>query len=266
MDKILLSFDLEEFDIPEEYGQTLAAEEKLERSREGLIPLLGLLKKLNITATFYTTAFFAQANPGLIKEICLDHEIASHGFYHSSFRNEDILSSKQALERITGKVLSGFRMARLMPVDETLIAKAGYIYHSSLNPTWIPGRYNNLSKPTLPFVSSGIIQLPASVASALRIPLFWISFKVFPEGVYQRLALRTLRKKHYLNIYFHPWEFADISSYKIPGYTKKIYGIELLRRLETLLVLLKEKGRFVQSSEYCFDFLQTLQHPDAPRF
>jgi hypothetical protein len=35
-------------------------------------------------------------------------------------------------------------MAGLQPVDDAEIEKAGYEYNSSMNPTYIPGRYNNL--------------------------------------------------------------------------------------------------------------------------
>jgi peptidoglycan/xylan/chitin deacetylase (PgdA/CDA1 family) len=257
MNKILLSFDLEEFDIPEEYGQTLSAEEKLDRSREGMNLLLPLLEKLDIRATFYTTAFFAEANPDLVRKISERHEIASHGFYHSAFKDADIQDSKDSLERITGKPVMGFRMARLQPVNETLIAKAGYVYNSSLNPTWIPGRYNNLNKPRTPFLLKSIVQLPASVATFFRIPLFWISFKVLSERLYHRLALNALRRSHYLNIYFHPWEFTDLSGYRIPAYTKKTDGIELLQRLESLLRMLKKHGEFVTSADYCAAFLKS---------
>lgn len=249
--KILLSFDLEEFDIPEEYGQKLTEKEKLDVTMEGLIPLLELLEKHQIKATFYTTAFFAESRQEIVKRISEKHEIASHGFYHSSFQPDDILKSKIALQNITGTTVNGFRMARLMPVDMSLLTKAGYRYDSSLNPTYIPGRYNNFNKARKPFQSSGLIILPTSVATILRIPLFWISFKNFPAGFYTKLVLTTLEKDNYLNLYFHPWEFADISKYKLPFYVKSVSGNELLFKFEKLLIALKNKGEFISSAEFC---------------
>ena len=213
---ILLSFDLEEFDIPEEYGEKIPEEIKLKVSRNGLELILVLLKKLDIKATFYTTAFFAEKNPQLIVDISNDHEIASHGYYHSIFNSDDIKTSKVILDKITNQNITGFRMPRLQPFNESLLTDAGYVYNSSLNPTYLPGRYNNFNKPRLPFVSNGIINLPASVTSNFRLPLFWISFKVFPFSFYKLLALNILKKDKYLNIYFHPWEFTDISKYKMP--------------------------------------------------
>ena len=49
---ILLSFDIEEFDIPEEYGQPLTDEIKFEISSRGLSNIMALLDRLDITATF----------------------------------------------------------------------------------------------------------------------------------------------------------------------------------------------------------------------
>jgi len=251
MNSILLSFDLEEFDIPEEYGQKLEDEEKIRVTHTGLLPLLGLLDKHKIVATFYTTAFFAEKNPALMKNIASKHEIASHGYYHSSFKPDDVANSKSTLEAITQTTVKGFRMARLAPIDKSLLAKAGYVYDSSLNPTFLPGRYNNLGKPRLPFKADGLLILPASVTSTFRIPLFWISFKNFPATIYTMLAKRTLKKDQYLNLYFHPWEFADMSSYKLPSYIKRISGNALLLKFEKLLLELKQNGDFVTTAEYC---------------
>jgi peptidoglycan/xylan/chitin deacetylase (PgdA/CDA1 family) len=256
MTKILLSFDLEEFDIPEEFGDTMTEAQKLSVTVDGMKVLLAVLERQQVTATFFTTAFFAEAHPELIRLISSNHEIASHGFYHSSFEPGDIVKSKKSLEQITGLLVTGFRMARMVPLDETLLAKAGYTYNASLNPTFIPGRYNNLRKPRLPFQASGLVHLPASVALWFRVPLFWISFKVLPFSIYKRLALRVLKKDNYLNIYFHPWEFTDISNFKIPSYTKTICGPELTRRFENLISFLKDHGQFVRSHDYSSDYLK----------
>jgi len=251
MNSILLSFDLEEFDIPEEYGQKLEDEEKIRVTLTGLLPLLELLDKHKIVATFYTTAFFAERNKEILKQIATKHEIASHGYYHSSFKPDDVASSKEVLASICQTPVTGFRMARLAPFDKTMLVKAGYTYDSSLNPTFLPGRYNNLGKPRLPFISDGLFILPASVTSTFRVPLFWISFKNFPANIYTALAIRVLKKDKYLSLYFHPWEFADLSSYKIPGYVKRASGNSLLIKLENLLVELKQNGNFTTTIEYC---------------
>src|SRR5579872_4883223 len=103
MSKILLSFDTEEFDIPEEYGQQVPEEEKLAVSLNGLNTVLALLEKYSVKATFYTTAFFAEKNPELVNSMSEVHEIASHGYYHSRFKDEDVSESKKVLDKISVK-------------------------------------------------------------------------------------------------------------------------------------------------------------------
>ena len=225
---ILLSFDTEEFDIPEEYGQPLESEVKFEISNRGLSKIVALIEKLDITATFFVTANFALHNPDTIIEISKHHEIASHGFYHSQFCLEDLQKSKQTLEQITNTKITGFRMARLQPVDDEEIEKAGYEYNSSMNPTYIPGRYNNLSKPRTAYYTNKLLNLPISVTPLIRFPLFWLSFKNFPLSMIELATQLTLETDSYLNIYFHPWKFTYISRLKLPGYVKKNCGRKMV--------------------------------------
>jgi len=58
-------------------------------------------------------------------------------------------------------------MAGLQPVDDADIEKAGYEYNSSMNPTYIPGRYNNLSKPRTAYYTNKLLNLPISVTPLL---------------------------------------------------------------------------------------------------
>jgi peptidoglycan/xylan/chitin deacetylase (PgdA/CDA1 family) len=254
MKKILLTFDVEEFDIPGEYGQDLPIEEQLEVSTSGLQKVIELLDKYRIRCTFFTTAVYAINKPDLIKKLALHHEIASHGYYHSSFENADLKKSKDVLEELLQTSISGYRMARLAPVDDFELQKAGYQYNSSLNPTLIPGRYNNLHKPRIPFASNHIWNIPTSVTPTFRIPLFWLSFKVFPMWLLKRFMLNTLHHDQFLSLYFHPWEFVDIKKYKLPHYIKRKSGEGMLQRIEETITLLKENAEFVTMDEFITDY------------
>lgn len=85
-------------------------------------------------------------------------------------------------------------MPRMMEVEAAEVEKAGYTYNSSVNPTWLPGRYNNLKVSRRYFPQGNVLQIPASV-SPWRIPLFWLSFHNFPVSVYRYLAKRAIKKK-----------------------------------------------------------------------
>jgi len=247
---ILLSFDVEEFDIPEEYGQTLSNSVKFSISHLGLLNVLELLQRLNIPVTFFVTANFAIHHQNLIKELSQNHEIASHGFYHSQFAIKDLRLSKETLENLTGSAIHGFRMARLKPIKDIEIQRAGYFYNSSMNPTYIPGRYNNLLKPRTFYYHDQLLNLPISATPLVRFPLFWLSVKNFPLFLIKLASLVTIRHDHYLNIYFHPWEFTDISEFELPHYIKKDSGVKMLHKLETYLAWLKAQGNFITISQF----------------
>lgn len=145
--------------MPKEHQVDISMEEQIKVSVEGTTRILDCLERNQVKATFFCTANFALHAPDIIKRIQEGgHEIASHGFYHWTFEVEDLKRSKDQLEEITGTKVYGYRQARMMPVSEKAVYEAGYIYNSSLNPTFIPGRYMRLSTPRTPFIKDRVMQ------------------------------------------------------------------------------------------------------------
>lgn len=130
------------------------------------------------------------------------------------------------------------------------VKNAGYTYDSSINPTYLPGRYNNLNLPKTIFTDNGVLRVPTAVTPQLRIPLFWLAFKNIPYPLYKFWALQTLRKYGYLSLYFHPWEFINIERYTIPTYAKKPCGEKLLHKLYRLVNDLKLEADFISIEKY----------------
>lgn len=256
---VLLSFDIEEFDMPFEYGKEISFEEQMSISIEGTNAILNLITKHQIKVTFFSTATFAIHAPEVIKRIVEEgHEIASHTYYHSDFKVEHLKQSKDKLEELTNTEVVGFRMPRMYPVDEKEIFKAGYTYNSSMNPTYLPGRYNHFDKPRTYFKQENVLQIPASVSPIVRFPLFWLSFHNLPLWLYKFIAKTTYKKDKYLNIYFHPWEFTNLNQpekFNFPGYVSKNTGEQMIERFDNLVHWMKEK-------KYTFgtfkDFLKTI--------
>ncbi|MEG0789835.1 MAG: polysaccharide deacetylase family protein [Alistipes sp.] len=252
---ITLSFDIEEFDFPLELGRPIDFSRQLEVSTQGLVSILTLLAKYDVHATFYVTANYALNKPEMVREIVTrGHEVASHDYYHSATKNADPVGAKSVLEKITGVPVVGFRAPRLGRMASAELAKAGYKYNASLNPTFIPGRYNNLAKPRTVFCEEGLILYPTSVSCPFRIPLFWISLHVMPFGLYRLLAQSALRKDGHLHLYFHPWEFSSQlkdPSFGVPSYISRCSGEAYLAKLERLIVFLSSKNhRFITTKEY----------------
>lgn len=247
---VLLSFDVEEFDMPLEYNFPITVPQQMEIGKKGLEALNPVLSDNTIVSTLFTTANFAMQYPDAIRELGNQHEIASHTFYHSAFEDADLLKSKNKLEEISGKKVTGLRMPRMRKVSMQEVKKAGYLYDSSINPTYLPGRYNNFHLPRTVYREEGITRIPASVSPLIRMPLFWLSFKNLPYTLFKMFALQTLKKDGYLCLYFHPWEFTDIENYGLPGFTKKLNGEPLLQKLYRLLNDLKKEADFISMNTF----------------
>ena len=113
---ILLSFDIEEFDMPFDYCKNISMENQISVSEKGTEIILNLLQKHQIKATFFSTVVFAEKVPHLIKRIINEgHELASHTYYHSNFEIAHLKQSKDALESLSNSEVVGFRMPRMYP-------------------------------------------------------------------------------------------------------------------------------------------------------
>lgn len=251
---VLLSFDTEEFDFPRERGEDISLEEGLKVSCEGLEHVLKLLSKTDVRATFFITGNFAKKRPKVVAKIRdAGHEVACHGVDHFKPCETDFAESKRIVEKVSGVKVAGYRQPRMFKISYSELKKCGYKYDSSVNPAFIPGRYNHLRVSRVPFAENGIIEVPTSVFGFLRTPLFWLALHLLPLSLYIKGAKMSLKKTGYFATYFHPWEFAvALKNYKIvPSYIKHNSGEELLKRLEKVILELKRQGyTFVVFSEY----------------
>ena len=240
--QVLLSFDVEEFDMPLEYQFNIPVDEQMRIGIEGLNAITPILE--TVPSTLFTTANFANHYPERISKLALSHEIASHTFYHTAYETADLLKSRLRLEEISGQKITGLRMPRMHPVLMEDVKAAGYTYDSSINPTWLPGRYNNFHLPRTVYTENGIKRIPASVSPGIRIPLFWLSFKNMPYALYLKLCRQTIAKDGYICLYFHPWEFTPIEQFGLPGYTRRWCGPILVERLLQLVKDLSKDADF----------------------
>lgn len=247
---VLITCDLEEFDIPLEYNaKSINQQTQYEISFNGMEKLSKLLEKYKVNSTIFTTANYAINFPEQVIKLSQNHEIASHSFSHSNFSEDDYIKSKEVLEGIIKKRIHGFRMPRLRKVDYNLLVSSGYNYDASLNPTWLPGRYNNLKSPITPFNKNGVNIIPSSVTQVFRIPLFWLTFKNLPLFL-SKLLFRSIINNGLFVFYIHPWEFSDISNYKLPWYINLVNGDDLLNKFDLFLNYISEFSEFKTCKEY----------------
>lgn len=246
MRMILLSFDTEEFDVPKEHGVPFSLQQGMDVSVEGTRRILDCLKQNEVKATFFCTANFVKNAPQMMQRIMDEgHEVACHGVDHWQPQETDVKESKQVIEALTGRMAYGYRQPRMFPVSNSAIKAQGYQYNSSLNPAFIPGRYMHLSAPRTCFMRDGVLQIPASVTPWVRFPLFWLALHNLPQWLYHLLVRRVLAHDGYFVTYFHPWEFYDLKEhpeYKMPFIIKNHSGVQMVKRLDTLIKMLKKRG------------------------
>lgn len=267
---ILLSFDTEEFDLPREHGVEIDLKTSMEVSRYGTERILEILKDNGVPATFFITGNFAQQAPDLVKRIMDEgHEVACHGVDHFIPKETDFKESKKIVEHISGITTYGYRQPRMFPVSDKEIREAGYLYNSSLNPAFIPGRYMHLTTPRTCFMKDGVLQIPASVTPVIRFPLFWLSNHVLPRKLYYWMIRRTLKRDGYFNTYMHPWEFFQLDKHpewKAQGIIRMNCGEKLQRRLDLLIKNLKATkipfGTYKQFAIKKINELSKEQHHD----
>ncbi|MFH1787595.1 MAG: polysaccharide deacetylase family protein [archaeon] len=242
--KILLSFDLEEFDLPLEYGWNISENEQFKLSLKGFKKIKFLLDEYKIPCTFFTTASFAKKYPKLLKELSKEHEIACHGLSHSNSNIGDLSNlklAKKEIEKIIKKPVNGFRAPRWDLKYINLLNEAGFDYDSSSHPIYLPGRYFNLNRERDVHKIGNLIEIPLSTLPP-NFSLFWLAFRNFPFQYAKLFTIFNFTKIDYTTLLFHPWEFVNISNFKIPFYVKRKTGNFLLKKLERYLLWCKSKN------------------------
>jgi peptidoglycan-N-acetylglucosamine deacetylase len=260
--KNALVIDLEHWYSNEFLTEYLPAE-KVDQDIEAVMPILDLLDKYNVRATFAVLGTFAERHPELIKLIHDNgHEIQSHAYSHKTLHElgkdafeDEIKRSIYLLESITGEGPIGFRAPSFSIDNSTkwafeILEKYGFKYDSSIFPikTMLYGEpkapisiYRPSREDITEHDSKGeIIEFPMTVIKfGTNIPLaggFYL--RVLPLW-FLIFGIRHINKKRPAIVYIHPWEtYPKTPRLKLPLFSRFIayYGINSsLSKVEGLL-------------------------------
>jgi polysaccharide deacetylase family protein (PEP-CTERM system associated) len=249
--------------------------------------MIALLKKYNVTATFFVLGEVAQKYPELVEEIIhAGHEIGCHCFKHKHLGeigcaafNQDLKKATHLLERLSGKPIVSFRAPLFSITKSTLwaieiINRQGYLFDSSIFPSFhpfygIPDEpvfphqrtclNNTKDCPTNNHKSNEVIEFPVLTKKILNVNL------PVGGGAY----LRFLREKFFINsiqlmnkknlpatLYIHPWEIDSfIPSIKFNALIKFITYYNITET-ETYLENLFKSFRFVSIQQFAKRFLE----------
>jgi polysaccharide deacetylase family protein (PEP-CTERM system associated) len=258
-----LSFDLEEW-----YHSELVEGRRspFSQAEEATRPILALLDRYQIKASFFVVGEVAEQNPHLIQSIYEGgHEIGCHTFSHKlvwnldeSLFREELEHFHCVMEKILGKVkIKGFR-APCFSIDNRnkwalkVLLDFGYQYDTSIFPLKINPLYGVRGAPTRPYrISFEDVRNENSQSLLMEFPLcpLMIGKLKIPisGGFYLRVlpisflywGLKRINRTQPFLLYFHPWEGYDKTPrFKLPLYNRVIsyYGIRsALKKLEFLL-------------------------------
>ncbi len=219
MKSLLLTFDVEHFSVYR--GSFQDKKDYFDISKKGLEEIYRLLKKHQLPATLFLEEIFAERYPKLISRFFdLGCEFALHCYRHDQkyahypeSESRTILSrAKKNLEKLFGVKIIGFRGPGMSRPSYRVLHDIGIRYDSSLHPMLLPGYYHNLFATRNIHVVDSVVEIPISVTPLLRLPLSWLWFRLFGVS-YEKICSRlALLNSDYLNLYFHPWDFADFRS------------------------------------------------------
>ena len=227
MTKNILSIDVEEiFHI--EYARHTKRQHVAYRTPTNILGVLELLKKHNVTVTFFIVGEIAEKFPEVV-EMLMDegHEVAFHGWSHTplwelnpeAFRQE-VIKFKRLYSNCMGFRAPSFSLNNNTKWALKVLKERNFLYDSSVFPAWTPlyGVYGAPQRPYMPSLSDltkegnnnyGIIEFPLSVYGFLgfKLPIaggFWLRFlnvRVIKTGI-QKMNERGLPAV----LYVHNWE------------------------------------------------------------
>lgn len=237
---------------------------------KGILILLRLFEEHGIKATFFVTGEMAQKHAWAVKKTFQNgHEIACHGLAHQ--KNECLLSRTTQEQKIgeATRIIEeriqvrpeGFRAPCLRVNENTLavLEENGYVYDSSVIPTFIPGYYGSPGSTFKPYHpssqslkkkgSSKLLELPVSVNPVLPLPLNAAWMRNFGT-LWVKLGVKT---NFFLNnpvvFYVHPRDVLPLPKVEgVPWHLYRNVGDSAVRMLDEIIEYAKKLGaRFLKA-------------------
>ena len=231
MKKLLLTIDVEQ-DIPSKLNGSY-------KGIESLPQFLDLLKKMNLKASFFTTADVCIKYPEIMKRIVNEnHQIGCHGYSHRELwfktynqQLKEIRKSTEIIKDILGIEPHIFRAPRFSANNKTIkvLEELGYEIDSSVLPNNVVkgfkglftfhshiGAQNTPYHPSYKDIvkkgESPIIEVPLTENPTIEGAPIGAGF-LNKFGAIKTCEIMNEVKEEYLIFLIHPWELVDLSKY-----------------------------------------------------
>lgn len=196
---------------------------------EGMPKLLDLFGQEAVPATFFVTGATAERYPATVEGMVEQgHEIGCHGYSHESFAEFDEVRARHEIEG-TNRILrrfapvTSFRAPYLKFPERFLPILTG----DGMTLDASRAKYKRKERPAS---APGLRRMEASITpSVTRLP-----------AVIRDAWLSSLRSP--VVLFFHPWEFVDLTASSIPYDCRFKTGQPALDSLRATIRLFREKG------------------------
>jgi peptidoglycan/xylan/chitin deacetylase (PgdA/CDA1 family) len=218
---------------------------------EGLPFLLEVFRNNHIQATLFISGkavdYLQQGH--FLQEITREsHEVASHGYAHTDYRDwsyqkirEEICRSKKVLEDATGQRVKGFRAPQFLISEKVVraVKECGFLYDSSLpdvsgvSAARLLRRVHTDTALLKSITEEGLREFTIDSIPVLRVPhgLLWInliSLKVY------KLLFSAAGKDPYI-FFMHPFDLIHNKSRVPLDFKRKIFYLKNQTRIYSLL-------------------------------
>ncbi|MBI2653390.1 polysaccharide deacetylase family protein [Candidatus Woesearchaeota archaeon] len=222
-------------------------------SLENISHFLEIIRKNRINLTTFAAGHLLQKKRDVIKKLIdAGSEIELHSYSHNLERQDEdyeIKKSRKAYIRYFGKKPLGYRSPKGMITKKGLfsLSREGFKYDSSIYPTILLGRYNNLKYPAYPFYFDdyGLIELPFSVIPKIKVPLAMGYLQPFGFGI-SRSMIDIFGLPNTVVFDFHMWNlYKPSETNKLPLKWKVLLANNLdngMKMFQNLIKVFDQKG------------------------
>jgi len=231
---------------------------------------IDLIGALDLPLSVFVVGQTLEERPDAIDRLRdrLDVEFHLHSYSHdltgTADLDREVREGKAAFKSFFGRQPEGYRstQGRIDDADLRLLESEGFLFDSSVFPTYRPGVYNNLDAPIEPYRAGELYEIPVGVVPGLRLPLSQAYIKTLPWPFLSALRHVQLQDvvvfNTHLQDFYHTRAHAELDQPKKFFYERNIDSAE--RVFRRVVDTLRQKGfSFVKMT----DVYETCNSPSS---
>lgn len=175
---------------------------------------IALIDDLSIPISVFVVGRTLERYPEAVERIRteLDSEFHLHSYRHDTSKSvdfeADVRAGLEIYEDFFGRPPRGYRAPQgaIEPREFRILEELSFDFDSSVFPSYRPGKYNNLTAPTEPFVpdtAATLIEIPIGTFPRIRVPTAHSYFKFFGRPLESLLTVSPLPHSLVYNVHLH---------------------------------------------------------------